>query len=646
VRVWNTTTGALVAVLNGHTGKVNYAEFSPNGRLVATAGSDNTARIWEATSGALVTTLEGHLGEVTHAAFSSDGARVITVSLDGTATLWNSTGGSPVARLVSETGPLLRAVFSSDGTHAVTMSSKQLGIWDLKSARLVATTHLKSGEFTYAGYSANGTRVISATSDGNVSSWNAKDGKALESHQLLKGRVVAVDATDDAPHAAMLSGETVLIWNFATGTNVSILRQHSGKVTDAQFSKDGRRVVSACADGTVKLWDLDAKQPITDLMGHGDRVQDAVFSPDGSHIATASADGTGRVWDRGTGKTVATCGGYVSPIARVEYSPDGSRVYTTSNDVMARTWDARSGQLLATLPKSLDCDRDSRDCPRVQALLGAALAQNPERHNTLFGRISKAAVSASGELVLTMLSDRSVELWLADSGMVVARLNGERKEITDLSFSPNGSRFAIAFGDGTVEIWDARSGIIVTELPNQSSRAPGEFDAEGCNEASFTEDRYSRMRVDFSSSGTRVVLHWENHDGAVVSNASDGSRVSRLRALPVKGCSFFTLPYFSDPSFPVDETRVVATWGASAYMWLTGSGKRIAAIPRVVHANVSPDGKAIVTTDVFRSARLWPATYLEGLRWACIYVKSSHWPLPERYRDLPAICDKLSRERH
>ena len=71
-----------------HDGSLNHATFSPDGALVATAGSDNIARVWNANTGEPVTAPLRHLGEVTHVAFDPNGRSIITASEDQIARIY------------------------------------------------------------------------------------------------------------------------------------------------------------------------------------------------------------------------------------------------------------------------------------------------------------------------------------------------------------------------------------------------------------------------------------------------------------------------------------------------------------------------------------------------------------------------------
>ena len=92
--IWSVPSGTSLASLVGHSGLINEAVFSPDGRRVATASADGTARVWNATSGQQLSELRGHSASVTDVAFSPDGRFLLSTGDDGTARFWELTPGA------------------------------------------------------------------------------------------------------------------------------------------------------------------------------------------------------------------------------------------------------------------------------------------------------------------------------------------------------------------------------------------------------------------------------------------------------------------------------------------------------------------------------------------------------------------------
>ena len=63
-------------------------EFSPDGSLIATSGSDATVRIWDGASGAPRVVLRGHESGVGSVTFSPDGSKVASIGADGVVRVW------------------------------------------------------------------------------------------------------------------------------------------------------------------------------------------------------------------------------------------------------------------------------------------------------------------------------------------------------------------------------------------------------------------------------------------------------------------------------------------------------------------------------------------------------------------------------
>jgi WD40 repeat protein len=106
----------LLRTLEGHSGAVFSAAFSPDGQRVVTASYDHTARVWNAATGQLLRTLEGHLFYVTGVAVSPDGRRAVSASGDNTLKVWDLETGIVVAAFTCDASA---ACCSFAGAHRI-----------------------------------------------------------------------------------------------------------------------------------------------------------------------------------------------------------------------------------------------------------------------------------------------------------------------------------------------------------------------------------------------------------------------------------------------------------------------------------------------------------------------------------------------
>lgn len=300
-----------------HTAMLNYAAFSPDGRFVATASSDQQVRLWDADTGQLIHTYGGHSNIVTSVRFSPDGRYLLSASRDNGARVWNVRPLSQTIVISGGIGEIAVATFSPDGRYIAAVSNgvnSKVQIWDASSQKAIRGFEVhgiaRRVEFN------NDARQLTVIDDNLCAiTYDVRTGKAI----------------------SIVSGESKL--KIVTPFRMDqTARGHRREIRCLSNSHDGTRIVSASSDNTAIIWDTASQSPIYRLGNHSSEVFFAEFSADDAYVLTASTDGSVRLWNAMNGCEVlchrasALCG------YTYAFSPTGDKYLTVEDEsVVVRT---------------------------------------------------------------------------------------------------------------------------------------------------------------------------------------------------------------------------------------------------------------------------------------------------------------------
>ncbi|MGD8939997.1 MAG: beta-propeller fold lactonase family protein [Gammaproteobacteria bacterium] len=599
-----------------HKSSVNYAAFSPDGLAVVTASGrayqernmrlpaeEGEVRVWNAVNGKPLSPVLLHEAPVYSAAFSADGRQVVTASGDRTARFWDIKTGKPSGPVLEHNSTVRRVVFSPNGRQIATLSAGSVRVWDSTTGEPVSPEIYDTSDyntFWHLAFSRDGKRIlttIGSVSDemndrGAVKVWDAKTGDPITPLMHQGGRwVYFADFSADGRYVVSASENgTVMLWDVTSGKSVSDPILHAGPVYHASFSPDGKYMVTASGDGTARVYiaDLDSEtQQLTfqHSMKHGGEIRHAAFSPDGRRFVTSGTDGMARVWDVETGTIMepplphshsvylGETGGIIGTTPGAEYfvtfAPDGRRLITTGWDGTVRLWDLAI-QGLITINSTKGSDRDN----------------SPSR-----GRILK------GDLEAVRVIDK------ANGETEVAVLDHEHT-VYNKKLSPDGSR-VITFSRWHVEdessrtgyvkmgetcLWnlDTRDSIVLSTDPEVSSVI---FSPDGSLVATVSGKRFIE--------GFEI----EDHGGVKIWNAQTGEAILSLPA-PEGGIERI---FFSD-----DAKRFAIAGGYdsnSVRFFETATGKALSEAIRhqceVTAVRFNPDNRKVLIISTDPTVRVW-----------------------------------------
>jgi WD40 repeat protein len=359
--VWDVATGQRELLLVGATGAINAAVFSPDGNRIATASDDLLARIYYGADGRLLAPLAGHGKAVTSVEFDPSGRTVVTGSSDGTARLWEALPLGTLVPIDRRSSPV-HAFWA--GEHAVSVAGRRARILTASGrlvkqltmpSPIVATAVSGSSIFLAdrAGNLLSDRRGIVKLTPG-VGATSLAPGSG---GSVLLGRGDTVGWSNGYPVLVRAGGRVL---GLSTGGGRFLVRLPSSVRV---YTDDGRLVSTihttaqhavlspgglgvATTKGTIaQLWDASTGRLLHTLKGHTQLINDAEYSPNGRELVTVSSDHSGRIWDTRTGHVLHVLLGHFFAVNTGSFSPDGRWIVTTSQ-FTAGLWNARTGQFL------------------------------------------------------------------------------------------------------------------------------------------------------------------------------------------------------------------------------------------------------------------------------------------------------------
>lgn len=346
--IWDAQTGEKLKTIVGHTAWINHLEFSSDGKWIASASSDRTAKIFDVETGRLLTTLAGHTETVIEVDFNPDGTKLATSSTDGTMRVWNIIRRE-VFSFYSHTYSGGQLDFGADGTLlATSVENGTVDVRETDSGKVIVSMPNPEGLVYDLALSPDGEQLAIGFEDSTFQIWDVTSASILYDLPKHTGPVNAVDYNSDGTRL-ITAGEDykAVLWDVTTSPPTPIYTKFfPAEVRAAAFSPDDKLIALGIHDGAVSLLDAATGDSFLTLRGHTASPAAIAFNADGSRVATASLDGTAKVWEVRTGSELLTLSGHSNQVMSIAFSPDGGRLATASRDGTVRLWDASTGKEL------------------------------------------------------------------------------------------------------------------------------------------------------------------------------------------------------------------------------------------------------------------------------------------------------------
>ena len=354
-----------------HNGVCNWVTFSSDGKKIATAGSDNKVVLLDAETMEVLNTFDNFTTPVTTVRFSNNNQLLAVGGNDQLLHVFNVNNFSTEAQIPIRNATINSIDFSFDDNFIVVagfggplnlidyqtkeVSSISLGRYSMVGARFnnnsskilvssnngalreinsnfqspnpinISTTSFSVGEMRF---SQNDTFLFSSA-DWLTKTINTNTGNFITGFVYHGAPIYDFDVSQTGEIHCTGGADGTLILRRAFEDPIE-LNAHQTSIWSVDLSPDGKKAVSADANGTVIVWNMENTSEKYRLTLSSLGVVDVELSPDNQFFAVASVDKTTSVYEFETGNLVYTYTSEYFP-RKVQWSSSGLHLYVVDD---------------------------------------------------------------------------------------------------------------------------------------------------------------------------------------------------------------------------------------------------------------------------------------------------------------------------